>query len=1092
MEVKPTDVERIFNRALQKDVTDGRAAYVDNACGNDADLRGLVEALLSAHDDARSFLKSSTLHPAGLATASPALREGPGTTVGRYKLQQLIGEGGFGSVYLAAQERPVHRKVALKIIKLGMDTKQVIARFEAERQALALMDHPNIAKVLDAGATETGRPYFVMELVEGIPMTEYCDTNGLSTAERLNLFTLVCNALQHAHQKGIIHRDIKPSNVLVALCDGRPVPKVIDFGIAKATHQRLTEKTILTEFRQLVGTPEYMSPEQATMDGLDVDTRSDIYSLGVLLYELLTGTTPFDRDKLRQATYAEIQRIIREEEPPKPSTRVGHLGSESAGVTRNRHSDAGSLQRELRGDLDWITMKCLQKDRTRRYASATELAADLLRHLAHEPVAAGPPGVVYRLRKSVRRNRRLMAGLVVVFAVLAAGVVTSTWFAIQATRARDEAERQGAIAREVNEFLNHDLLGAVVPARAGGHEVTVREVLDQVSKAVDGKFKDRPLVEAGVHQTLGEAYRGLGDYPQAEPHLERALMLRREGLGEEHPDTLTSINGLGTLYMYEGRYGEVEPLLVRALRLLRRTVGEDHPLTLDCMRNLGVLYRIQGRYDEAESLHLRALEVSRRALGDEHPHVLDAMNNLAMVYKSQGRHNAALPLFLQTLELRRRVLGEEHPDTLVSTNNLAALYTHQGRYEEAEPLYVRVFEVHRRVLGEEHSYTLMSMNNLATLYMRQGRYDEAEPLLLETLELQRRVLGEEHSDTLRSLGNLASLYKDQGRYDDAEPLCDKTLELRRRVLGEEHPETLRAVNNLAVLYMRQGRYDKAEVLLGQTLELSRRVLGDEHLSTLLSLGNLASLYKYQGRYEAAEPLLVQTLDVHRRVLGMEHPDTLVSQSKLASLYKDQGRYDEAEPLLEQTLQLRRRVLGMEHPDTLVSQSKLASLYKDQGRYDEAEPLLEQTLELRRRVLRENHPRTLTSIGSLAGLYVKQGRYDEAEPLYAAAVSAARTALPDKHWKMGMHLYNYGCLATKLERYADAEAMLLESREILETALGVTHRRTIKTIRHLVELYDAWGRPDQAAEWRTKLPTPTAPPRNDPARPTDLATESLSR
>jgi WD40 repeat protein/serine/threonine protein kinase len=445
--------ESIFDEAIKIESASKRAAYLKSACKGDEEFLARVEALLKVHYEDKSFLDASVLSTDVTFDDSP-LTEGPGTKIDRYKLLQQIGEGGFGVVYMAEQERPIRRRVALKIIKLGMDTKQVIARFEAERQALALMDHPNIAKVLDAGATDTGRPYFVMELVKGIPITEYCDKNNLDTRQRLELFIDVCKAVQHAHQKGIIHRDIKPTNVMITLHDGIPVPKVIDFGIAKATQQRLTEKTLFTEFKQFIGTPEYMSPEQAEMSGLDVDTRTDIYSLGVLLYELLTGTTPFGDRELRSAGFDEIRRIIREDEPPRPSTCLSTLGDSLDEVAKHRKSGPGQLRKIIRGELDWIVMMTLEKDRTRRYETANELARDIQRHLGDEPVVAGPPSAVYRMSKFVRRNRALVTGIAAVLIVLAVGIVVSAIFAVRESKAKslaEQATKKETIARSVAE-----------------------------------------------------------------------------------------------------------------------------------------------------------------------------------------------------------------------------------------------------------------------------------------------------------------------------------------------------------------------------------------------------------------------------------------------------------------------------------------------------------------------------------------------------------------------------------------------------------------------------------------------------------------
>jgi serine/threonine protein kinase len=475
MNPKPSREETIFFAAAAMNTPEERAAFLDRECAGDAALRQRVEVLLQAADDAHNVLDGAPIAdnaPAGpRGTIVLPVNEKPGDIIGRYKLLQQIGEGGCGVVYMAEQSEPVRRRVALKVIKLGMDTKQVIARFEAERQALALMDHPSIAKVFDAGATEgrlpsrpelgdkdvaaplsAGRPFFVMELVRGTKITDFSDRQKLSTRERLDLFIQVCSAIQHAHQKGIIHRDIKPSNVLVTIIDGVPVPKVIDFGIAKATNQqRLTDKTLFTAFEQFIGTPAYMSPEQAEMSGVDIDTRSDIYSLGVLLYELLTGRTPFDPAELIRSGVDGIRKTLREQEPLKPSTRLNTLAEvDLTTVAKARHADAPRLIHAIKGDLDWVVMKCLEKDRARRYDTANGLAADLKRHLANEPIVARPPSTAYRLQKLMRRNQLAFAAGTAIAASLVIGIAASVWQAVRATR----AEREQSQLREVAVNLN--------------------------------------------------------------------------------------------------------------------------------------------------------------------------------------------------------------------------------------------------------------------------------------------------------------------------------------------------------------------------------------------------------------------------------------------------------------------------------------------------------------------------------------------------------------------------------------------------------------------------------------------------------------
>jgi serine/threonine protein kinase len=543
-----------------------RAAYLDEACGGDADLRRRVEKLLRANEEASGFLQEPA-HGAQRPADSPnseAPGEKAGDRIGRYKLLQQIGEGGCGVVYLAEQAEPVRRRVALKVIKLGMDTKNVVARFEAERQALALMDHPNIAKVLDAGATENGRPFFVMELVRGIKITDFCDDNNLSTEERLNLFLQVCQAVQHAHQKGIIHRDLKPSNILVTVSEpGAPAcPKVIDFGIAKATAgQLLTDKTVFTAFEQFIGTPAYMSPEQAMMTALDVDTRTDIYSLGVLLYELLTGKTPLDQKELLAAGLDEMRRTIREKEPLRPSTRLSTmLEGERTTTAKHRHTDAPKLIHLLRGDLDWIVMKALEKDRGRRYETANGLARDVQRFLANEPVAARPPSRFYRFQKLARRNKLAFAAATAVLLALAAGLVASNWFFLREKAARTRAVAAEQQAQAINKFLTEDLLFQATPERNPREKrVTMEEVLAVATSNLDqnAEIRQQPKVEATLRLDLGRTFYELGRMGEADFNLRRAFELRRRELGPTNSLTLEAELWLGIfLFGLDHKYDE--------------------------------------------------------------------------------------------------------------------------------------------------------------------------------------------------------------------------------------------------------------------------------------------------------------------------------------------------------------------------------------------------------------------------------------------------------------------------------------------------------------------------------------------------------
>ncbi len=1118
----PQRVKDIFFAVCEAPLAD-RGQLIERMCGGDEPLRHEVEALLSAASSSASpseFLEKPVwgrvldinrpgllaapaqaggssvqdsdcpapapnsgqtgavaAAAAGLAlpetAASVPVTEGPGTQLGPYKLLQRIGEGGFGVVYMAEQEKPVRRLVALKIIKLGMDTRSVIARFEQERQALAMMDHPHIARVFDAGATHAGRPYFVMELVRGIPVTEYCDQYNLTARQRCELFISVCQAVQHAHTKGIIHRDLKPSNVLVTLHDGKPVPKVIDFGIAKATGGKLTDRTLFTEFRAMIGTPAYMSPEQAELSGLDIDTRSDIYSLGVMLYELLTGTTPFDERTLVGSGYDEMRRIIREVEPPRPSARVsglsfdgsdgrlliahsrleddarganrkseiGNRKSSVLDIARRRHTDPQTLVRSIRGDLDWIVMACLEKDRTRRYETASALAADLQRHLRDEPVLATPPSQAYRLRKFIRRNRgKVYAGAAVAAVLLLGGVGTTVGFVWalgerdRAVLAETTATQRAVELKQVSDF-QAQMLSQVDPTQAGklleedvnakfeaalaragvpehergaqieqftgqwrrvNHTDAARELIDRTilkpaSAAIDRQFKDQPLVDAHLRQVLADRYRDLGLYDAALPLQEQALATRRHLLGEEDPNTLSSVNNMGYLLQALGKLSEAEPFYREALETMRRVLGEEHSDTLAATNNMGYLLQAQGKLSEAEGYYRGALENYRRTLGDEHPDTLTSINNMGVLLKAEGKLNEAEAYFREALEKRRRALGDEHPHTLASINNLARGLQAQGKLAEAEGYYHEALDQYRRVLGDEHPDTRIAITNMGGLLIAQGKLIEAEPYLREALEQARRVLGEEHPDTLGSIHNMGFLLKAQGRLAEAEPYFREALEKLRAVLGEEHPDTLISIMNIGALLRAQGKLSEAE-----------------------------------GYYREA-------LENSRRVLGAEHPNTLTATNNMGVLLRTQGKLAEAEGYCREALETSRRVLGDDHPDTL------------------------------------------SSIYNMGALRLAQAKLVEAEPYFREALTGYQKKLGPAHWQTGDCEARLGKVLAGLSRPAEAEMHLLAAEPVMRTAQGVPPGRYADCVTAIIDLYEKWhaAEPDagydaKAAEWRSGI------------------------
>ena len=833
------------------------------------------------------YLEVSDSDEEALAKASrDQLLERPGGWIGRYKLLSVLGEGGMGIVYLAEQAQPIKRRVALKVIKPGMDSSRVIARFEAERQALALLDHPNIAHVYDAGTTEASRPYFVMEYVEGLSFTEHCDHYKLTIDERLKLFLKVCHAVNHAHQKGIIHRDIKPSNILVSMLDNQAVPKIIDFGVAKAISQPLTERTLMTEQGRLFGTPEYMSPEQANMAEHDIDTRSDIYSLGMLLYVLLTGALPFDAKNLREGGFDNILRVICETDPKTPSTRLTSLGEEAKTFADNRRIEVQTLAKHLRKELDWIPMKAMRKDRSERYRSASELADDIENYIKGNPLIAGPPSTMYRLKKLVRRNAALSSAIITAGVTLVIGLVTTTVMYVQANHARAEAQR-------ISDFLQKSITSSLNLRDVKGKEITVRSILDTISEGLRVEFQDQPLFEASILKTLISAYGVLGSYELAELHAKRAIEIHRTQRGTENIATQFSRYQLGWIYMLQSRYSEAEPLLTEALASFELALGEEHSDRLYCMAFLGWVYIYQNRFPEAEKLFKGALEAVRRTRGIEHP---------------------VAPFLMYFWGSAHRI---------------------QGRYQEAENLYLGGLEIIRRMQNELHDDTLFLKAGLGALYTDMGRYDEAEEFLQVTLKGRCKVWDETHQETLWVMAELGWLYHSQGRYKEAEELLCSTLETARQVLGKAHLLSMYAMHSLGILYLSQNRYDKTELLLAEAFEIARCSLGEVNWFTLRIMNTLARLYTAQGYYKEANNMFQKTLTARGHIWDANHPDTLETKNDLAILYKEQGDYAKAEPLLLEALEGRCLKLGDTHPHTLESWDNLIDLYEAWGKTEKA-------------------------------------------------------------------------------------------------------------------------------------------------------------
>ena len=858
----------LLTEALNRTDPAERAAFLDQSCAGNSELRRRLEERLAGHADTSGTLDQSPVAPAGstptadlpspIATgehrpdcatealarpdpdattaresASPVARpasvstgEGIGTVIaGRYTLVDVIGEGGMGSVYLASQTEPVKRQVALKLIKTGMDSRGVLARFDAERQALALMDHPNIARIYDGGVTPANQPFFVMELVRGVPLTEYCDRKRLTVQARLELFVAVCQAVQHAHQKGIIHRDLKPGNVLVTEVDGRPTPKVIDFGVAKATEVKLTDMSF-ADVGMIVGTPAYMSPEQADPTSTDIDTRTDVYALGVMLYELLTGSPPLDAKQFQRGAILEMLRMVREVDPPRPSTRLSTADA-LPNIAANRSIEPARLAKLLQGELDWVVMKALEKDRTRRYETASGFARDIERYLADEVVEARPPSRGYRIKKFVKRNKIQVIAASLVFLTLVGGIVGTTWgmreanLARAAERERADGERNAKIdaqrarriagrtdrgsssatrrspeakTRTINDFLTQDLLTQAEPANnAVEDKVTLVEVLDRAASKVGTRFAGEPELASSLRWTIANTYHGLSLVALGKGRSPMAVAVLDEAR-QRDPRSTEAYRAQGQLahiLFHRGRRdAEVVEMAEAAAKGLERTLGPEHSYTLDALNNLALAYQAVGRLPEAIALIERVRDARNAKFGPDHPENLTTLNNLAQAYKSVGRLPEAIALNERVRDAMIAKLGPDHPDTLITLGNLALAYHAAGRLPEAIALFERIRDAEIRKFGPEHPSTLTTLHHLGWAYQAIGKLPEAIALLERIRDAQITELGPDHPDTLTTLSNLGVAYRSAGSLPEATALFERVRDSRISKLGPDHPDTL--------------------------------------------------------------------------------------------------------------------------------------------------------------------------------------------------------------------------------------------------------------------------------------------------------------
>jgi len=943
----PRDVVRQFVADVQHLPAQRRDALLELVCAGDAELLREARALARAASDSGVEAEERARLDADATDPLPAERaavESEGDRIGRYTLLEPIGEGGMGSVWLAEQTEPVARRVALKIIKLGMDTREVIARFAAERQALAVMDHPNIAKVLDAGATDGGRPYFVMEYIEGVPIVEYCDEHQLDTRARLELFAEVCAAIQHAHQKGLVHRDIKPSNVLVALQDGVPTPKVIDFGIAKATTGDGEEATLLTQVGQVIGTPAYMAPEQAERGGLDIDTRADIYSLGVLLYELLTGSTPFDIATLLQEGYAEMMRAIREVDPPRPSTRLSSLGDTATRTAQLRRTDAKALRTLLSGDLDWIVMRCLEKDRERRYESANALADDVRRHLADEPVLAGPPSARYRMAKFVKRNRAQVVAGALVLVVLLLGIVGTTVGLVWALDERDRADEAAETARLAEASEAEQRKEAEESEERALRQASIAERAEADAKA-----------QALLAQQLGDEARARADELETVANFQSAQLMD------------VDVPGMGDH--------------VRASLLA--SVPEAERDALDAALAPINFSNIALSTLEANLLDRTYLAIQTQLVGQ--PRVRARMlSSLAGAFNAFGIPARALAPLQQVIEIWREQ-GEEYEGELIDALvDLASLLVEVDQAADGEPLMREALEIAGRTLDEDDPRRLFVLGTWGVMLDRMGRSEEAEPLLRRAHDGFVRAGGDASRDALWMLTSLGGALTSLGRFDEAEALLDEALSIQREVFGDDDPATLQTLLDLAHVASRTGALDRASELYLAVRDGRRRALGDDHPTTLNATYNYAISMMWRDDHRGAQALLVDVLEAQRRVLGDLHWMTLETLEALGDTAMALEQWDDAIEYRREAYTSARESGGTVTSVYFYAAYDLLNVLEDHGSVEEALAVAEESSEAAIEVLSPGGEMTCILLGARGRCLLRLERIDEArEPLMQA-------------------------------------------------------------------------------------------------------------
>lgn len=1068
----------LFLLAIEIEDSNARDSFLNQHCGTDLKLRQRIERLLRAAVTDDAFLETPMLEKTSTSLERTGCGQvSVGDSIGPYTLVDSLGEGGMGTVFLADQKVPIHRTVAIKVIKPGMDSEHVLARFDTERQAITMMNHPNIAQAFEVGATDQGRPYFVMELVNGKPISRYCDEQQFDIHQRLELFIPVCEAVQHAHQKGIIHRDLKPSNVLVSKIEKRSVPKIIDFGIAKAVNGPSNGLPNLTQFGQIVGTMEYMSPEQSRFNPHDIDTRSDIYSLGALLYELIAGSTPIQVHRLKNLAWDELARWIREEEPIAPSARIAGDPNQKS-ICELRRATPNQLQRDIRGELDWIVLKALSKDRMRRYQSASDLAKDIQRYISNEPIEASPPSVAYRAKKYLQRNKLAIGSVAMITCALLLGLAGTTWQAREARKARAIAELQRDIARAESEkareaesnaareaanvlkqslysratsnFVNQHLLKFTDPDIEPDRNITLRTVLDRAAISIR-ELNDAPETQAAMRHTLAKSYLSLGEYAEARVHAQAAIELHNSAFGEAHPESLAMLILRAEIQLRCCEYRDANESFTRAAELCRKNLGSDHLLTLQGVRGQGISWAKLGQLKTARKLFQELYQTQSVTFGENHCDSIETRRELAEVSAALGAYHEAIDAFTAIRDIAREQLGNVHQLTLKIESGIATSKIELGQYDDARRILQSIVDATTESLGDSHPETILRKSLLASISLKQGHLEESASLQRNLLALAEERLGQKHLITIQIATSLADVLNEQGSTEESKSLYKNAISIAEKLLEPNSLQTLKLRFRSAAVLAFEGNYEEALRQWKTILEIQRNADSTSHPDTLKTLSAIAGVWMAQGRYEEAKTALNEISTAARQTFGENHPLELDARSKLASIAGLEGKIEECNDRFQLLVDACKKTYGDKSPITIDTWINFSESLSRSGFHEEALSHDEKTLAFAKEVFGSNHGVTFRVLDNMATSLNALARHEEAKKIGLQLLELRRKNLGEYHPLTLRSENSLGCCLLNAGNFKEAEVLIRRAVNACREHFGADFPATLQYTQNLATL-----------------------------------------